>query len=98
MRARASAEMRVLRALLAAIDNAQAVPVGNRHDKYVPHTFGDAAVEVPRLELGRDALEALLRNEQSERIASAEQMGALGRADRAAALQEEAGIVGRYLF
>jgi uncharacterized protein YqeY len=97
MRERAGAEIRVLRGLLAAIDNAQAVPIGDRHDRYVAHAFGDAGVEVTRLELNSDALEALLRHELQQRTASAEQMSALGQSDRAQALQEETAIIGRYL-
>jgi uncharacterized protein YqeY len=97
MRERAATEMRVLRALLAAIDNAQAVPVGDRHDTYVPHAFGDAGVEIARLDLSADALEALLQRERQERIGTAEQMTALGQSDRARGLQEESAIVGRYL-
>jgi uncharacterized protein YqeY len=96
MSERAGAEIRVLRALLAAIDNAQAVPIGDRHDTYVPHAFGDAAVEVPRLELNLDTLEGLLQHERQERITAAEQMSALGQADRANALRGEAAIIERY--
>lgn len=97
MRERASSNIHILRALLAAIDNAQAVPVGDRHAKYVPHTFGDTAVEVPRLALDADAVQMLLRQERDERVASAEQMRALGQDDRAEALDSEAAIIGRYI-
>jgi uncharacterized protein YqeY len=96
MRERRDVEKGVLRALLAAIDNAQAVPVADRHDKYVLHAFGDPAVEVPRLELSLDALENLLRREQQDRLVSAEQMAALGQHDRALRLRQEAKIIESY--
>jgi uncharacterized protein len=97
MRERRDRERDVLRALLAAIDSAQAVPVGDRHDKYRVHAFGDPAVEVPRLQLSLDALEDLLRREQQDRLTAAEQMSALGQPGRAFILREEAGIIETYL-
>jgi hypothetical protein len=63
----------------------------------VPHAFGDAGVEIARLDLSADALEALLQRERQERIGSAEQMTALGQSDRARGLRDESAIVGRYL-
>lgn len=94
---RRTIEVRALRSLLGAIDDAQAVPVGDRHDKYVVRAFGDDGVEVPRLDLTADALEVLLRREQAERAQLAQQMSALGQDDRALALKEEAAIFERYL-
>jgi hypothetical protein len=90
-------EVRALRSLLGAIDDAQAVPVGNHHDKYVVRAFGDAGIEVPRLNLSTDALEALLRQEQVQRAQLAAQMSALGQDDRALTLKEEAVICARYI-
>jgi uncharacterized protein YqeY len=97
MRGRRDAEVATLRSLLAAIDNAQAVPVDGRHDKYAVHAFGADGVEVPRLLLSPDGLEALLRRERDERLAAADEMEALGRSDRALALGEEARVVARFL-
>lgn len=94
---RRTIEVRALRSLLGAIDDAQAVPVGDRQDKYVVRAFGDDGVEVPRLDLTADALELLLRREQAERAQLAQQMSALGQDDRALALKEEAAIFERYL-
>lgn len=94
---RRTIEVRALRSLLGAIDDAQAVPVGDRHDKYVVRAFGDAGVEVLRLDLSADALEVLLRREQAERAQLAQEMSALGQDDRALALKEEAAILERYL-
>ena len=97
MRERRDVEKAVLRTLLAAIDNAQAVPVGDRHDKYVVYAFGDSATEVPRLELSLDALDDLLRRELQDRLDSAEQLTLLGQDDRALRLRQEARIIESYV-
>lgn len=94
---RRTIEVRALRSLLGAIDNAQAAPVGERHDKYVVRAFGDPGVEVPRLDLSSDTLDTLLRREHAERDQLAGQMTALGREDHALALKEEAAVFERYL-
>jgi len=94
---RRKVEVRALRALLAAIDDAQAVPLGGDHDKYVVRSFGDVGVEVPRRTLSADALQALLRREQAERVTLAKEMANLGQDCVAAALKEEAAVFGRYL-
>lgn len=94
---RRTIEVRALRSLLGAIDDAQAVPAGDRHDKYVVRAFGDAGVEVPRLDLSAAVLKTLLQREQAERAQLAGQMSALGQDDRALALKEEAAIFARYL-
>ena len=49
MQARASDEIRLLRTLIAALDNAEAVP--GTPGGYVHRAFGDAGAEVARLEL-----------------------------------------------
>lgn len=97
MRARRQVETGALRALLSAIDDAQAVPVGDQHDAYVVREFGDAAVEVQRLTLDRAALDALLQRERQERLTAAGQMSVLGQAERADRLREEASIIAGYL-
>ncbi len=97
MQARASAEIRVLRALIAALDNAQAVPVAPGHQRYVEHAFGDPAAEIPRLRLDAAPVLALLGREARERLDAADQFTSLGRADRASELQAEAAVVARYL-
>lgn len=94
---RRDVEVRTLRSLLAAIDDAQAVPVDDRHDKYVVRAFGSVGVEVPRLELGSDTLKVLLTHERDERMASARQMMTLGQSDRALAFRQEADIIERFL-
>lgn len=59
--------------------------------------FGDGGVEVPRLALNADALQALLQREHQERAELAEKMSALGQGDLASALEVEAVVFARYL-
>jgi len=96
MQARAADETRLLRALLAAIDNAQAVPVAPGQSA-LPNSFGDGASEVPRLALTESALRAVLTAEIAERERAAEAIAAHGRPDEAERLRAEAAIVQRYL-
>lgn len=97
MRERKAAEVMTLRGLISAIDNAQAVPVGDRHDRYVFHAFGDSAVEVPRRALSRDDLRALVEAEIRARNDAAQDYRRLGRDDKVQELTEEAQILGGYL-
>ena len=96
MLARNRAEAGVLRTLLAALDNAEAVPVGREHERYVERAFGDPAAEVPRLSLTAEAVEAVLAAERTERLVVAERLAQSGRDDDAARLRAEADIVARY--
>jgi uncharacterized protein YqeY len=90
-------EVSVLRSLIAALDNAQAVPVGDLHDRYTVHVFGDNSVEQPRLKLGPDDLHTVLNGEiEARRAASAEYRDA-GLHDHAERWSRESEIVGRYL-
>jgi len=97
MRGRCLAEVKVLRGLIAAIDDAQAVPVGSLHETYVVRAFGDPSVEVPRRDLGAEDLCRLLESESSARLAAAEEYRAAGHQDRAEELIVAAKIVGCYL-
>lgn len=97
MRARKSAEITILRELIAAIDNAQAVPVGDRHNTSVLHAFGDAAVEVPRRALSKDELHQLVETEIHSRNDAAEAYRVHGREDKARDLSHGAEILSRYL-
>ncbi|MBB2157927.1 hypothetical protein HLH33_16740 [Gluconacetobacter diazotrophicus] len=97
MRGRCLAEVKVLRGLIAAIDDAQAVPVGSLHETYVVRAFGDPSVEVPRRDLGVEDLRRLLESESAARFAAAEEYRAAGHHDRAEELTAAAKIVGRYL-
>jgi len=97
MRGRRVAEVKVLRGLIAAIDDAQAVPVGNLHETYVVRAFGDPSVEVPRRDLGAEELRQLLESESRARLAAAEGYRAAGHHVRAEELTAAAKIVDRYL-
>lgn len=97
MRERKATEVTTLRGLISAIDNAQAVPVGNRHDKYVFHAFGDSAVEVPRRALSQDDIRQLVEAEIRARNDAAADYQRLGRDDKAQELTNEVEILSRYL-
>jgi uncharacterized protein YqeY len=99
MTARRADEASLLRCLLAAIDNAQAVPVGDLHErnKYAAPRFGDGTAEAPRLELSAGEIDRLLLRERQDRIDAADQCEQVGRSDRATALRAEAEIVKRYV-
>lgn len=97
MRARATPDVGVLRALIAALDNAQAVPIGDTHQRYVEHQFGDRSAEVPRLGLDGAEVRRLLDHEVTSRTEAADQIERLGRSERAVQLRAEAAIVARYL-
>ena len=60
MRARNAQEASVLRTILAALDNAEAVPVTPGRMPYVARPFGDRAVEVPRKTLMKDDIKVVL--------------------------------------
>jgi uncharacterized protein YqeY len=96
MQARVSAEAAALRALIGAIDNAQAVPLDPDHKPAAMRPFG-AAAEAPRIALDADALRAIIVREMDEREAAACEFIRLDRADRAAMLRAEAALIGRYL-
>jgi len=96
-KARRTDETRLLRVLLAALDNAEAVPVGDAHERYRVRLFGDPSVEAPRRVLGESEVRELLLREQAERIAAAQQFDGLGRSEEATRLRGEAALIGRYL-
>lgn len=90
-----SAQARLLRALVAAIDNAEAPPIASGASPQ--HRFGDGSAEVERLLLGPDAVQTILLAEIAEREGAAQEMEQRGQADRASVLRAEAEIVRAYL-
>jgi uncharacterized protein len=96
MQARASGEVRLLRALIAALDNAEAVPGGALVEKYVPRAFGDSSGEVARLELDAGAVTRLLAAEVEARLAAAADYERHGEVAEAARLRGEADLIARY--
>jgi len=97
MREQQPREIAVLRGLIAAIDNAQAPPTGDRHARYVVHAFGDRSAEVPRVALSRERLRALLEQEIRARRSASDEFARLGKSAEAVAMREEAEIASRYL-
>jgi len=93
LRERAMDEVRVLRTLIATLDNAEAVP-----GEYValPRAFGDPSGEGARQELDAHAVAALLESEIDSRLAAAEDYQDRRRADEAARLRHEAQLLHTY--
>lgn len=90
-----------LRSALAAIENAEAVPLDESTDlsgtaQIVGGTpFGSAEAE--RRSLTEDEVAAIVAREVSERTSAAAEYVRLGRDDQAARLRAEAEVLSRYL-
>ncbi|WP_305097935.1 hypothetical protein [Croceibacterium aestuarii] len=97
MRAGRKDEVGLLRSLVAAIDNAEAVPVAGLDDNISPLRASAGKGEVPRLVLGEGDIRAIFESEQAERIAAAATLEKAGQAGPAERLRGEAGLIGRYL-
>ena len=95
MRLRDALRIRVCRGLIAALDNAEAVPVGDKHERYVVHAFGDRSAEVERLILSPGDIVAIFAEEARSRRTAAGQIAAGGRPDAAADLIAEADLIER---
>ena len=93
MRARASDEVRLLRTLIAALDNAEAVP---GETGYVPRAFGDPGAEVARRELDGEAVGGLLGSEIDTRLVAAADYERHGAMDEAGRLRREVELIARY--
>lgn len=89
MKARAAVEVAVLRRLIAAIDNAGAVPPPPRSEPI--------RSEVPRRRLDAREVQALLRLQRQTLQAAAEELAGLGRASESERAALEAAVVSRYL-
>jgi hypothetical protein len=97
MVAKDPSRVRVLRALITALDDAQAVPVGDQHLRYAVHAFGDRSAEVPRLRLTEEDVQRVLAHEAAARTAAAAEMRRLGDDERAQNLDREAALTVGYL-
>ena len=97
MKERLPAEVKVLRALLAAIDNAEAPPLPEGSGAAVQHAFASGSAEVERRRLGRDDLHRLLAAEIQEIQQAAAELQRRGREESAEALRAEALVARRYL-
>ena len=97
MRGKRAAETRVIRTLLAAIDNAQAVATDPEHRNSIQRQFGDSSGEVARRSLSSEDLLSVLAGERDERLTSAQTCDSAGQSERAAELRQEADLISRYL-
>lgn len=93
---RRTIEAKALRALVAALDNAEAPPAEAGRTAPVHHRFQEGSAEVERLLLSiADVRDVLPEIDERER--AAEEMERLKRTDRAEALRAEALLVRRYV-
>lgn len=97
MKARRGLEAKILRALVAAIDNAQAPPARSLPPTLLHHDFHAGSAEVERLCLSRADLRQVLLAEIDERERAAAELESLKQRDRAEALRVEALVARRYL-
>lgn len=95
MKARQSATVATLRALLAAIDNAEAVPVPAVTMPVEP-ILGQSH-EVPRKLLSADDIRQIIQKEADERRAASLKYANLGQAAEAERLQTAAQLIETYL-
>ena len=107
LKARRGDEVRALRALLAAIDNAEAVegpslssssspPASNEH--VAGSVAGVGAAEAARRTLSASDLERIMEAEVTELVGQADRFAEIGRADDAARLRVEEGVLARYRY
>lgn len=100
MRARDKAAVSALRATLAALDNAEALPVDNSALRGVAleHSpVGVGVTEAARCELSEGDVAAIVRAEATERLELAAQLTAPAHAERVAQLRAEAAVLLRFL-
>lgn len=92
-----ASEARLIRTLVAAIDNAEAPPLQAGQRPSIQHRFRDGSAEVARLSLNPAQVRAVLVAEIEERERAAAEMKRLERPDCADALHAEAFIAKRYI-
>ncbi|WP_156723454.1 GatB/YqeY domain-containing protein [Streptomyces apocyni] len=100
MRARDKAAVSALRATLAALDNAEAAPVGEAESRGVAleeSPVGAGATEAARRELSECGVAEIVRAEATERLDAARQLSSPAHADRVARLRAEAAVLLRFL-
>ena len=97
MKERRTTEAKVIRALVAAIDNAEAPPVRAQRSEPLQHRFHGRSAEVERLLLSRSDVRNVLLREMHERERAAEELEHLKMLDQASALRAEALLAKRYI-
>jgi uncharacterized protein YqeY len=91
-----AADIKAIRGLLAAIDNAQAVEAVERTPQTGQHRFGDGSAEVARRELTEGDLRSLIEQEYEARNRAADDMDRLGRPQDVEDLRDEQAVIARY--
>ena len=97
MKDRCNIETKVIRVLVAAIDNAEAPSVEAGDTASVHHDFLSGLAEVERPLLSRSRVRHILSTEVEERERAAAELERLEEMDRAEALRAEALIAKRYI-
>jgi uncharacterized protein len=97
MKSRHAFEAKVIRALVASIDNAEARPIHAGQTAPVHHHFHSGSAEVERLLLSRSDVRRVLSAEIHERERAAAELERLDMMDRAEALRAEALLAKRYI-
>lgn len=106
LRERDPRRISTLRNLIAAIDNAEAVPIPQNRDEVGACAPSDAAhgtttgkgpTEVPRRLLSEQEVNAILRREHESSMAAAAELRAYGAVERAEYLEAEALIAASYI-
>lgn len=96
MQARAADEVRMLRTLIAALDNAEAVSADGVQDHMNPRALGDTRGEVARREIDAAELGTILAAEIEARLSAADDYDRRARPEDAARLRREAALIARY--
>ena len=95
MKARDRVAVNAIRSALAAIANAEAVPVDTvpRAGAVEAAAIGAGAADAPRRELTEDDVRDVVEREVSERDRAASELAGLGREEDAARLRAEADVL-----
>lgn len=97
MAGKRTVEVAVLRTLLGALDQAEAVTAIDGGRGYVSLKFGDPAAEVPRKVLSPEDVGTVIRRERDELRRAADEYARLQQVDAAAGFALKAEILERYL-
>jgi uncharacterized protein len=92
-----SLAVKVIRTLVAAIDNAEAPPLNAGRAASIQHQFHSGSAEVERLRMSRADVHRVLSEEMRERERVASELEQLEQVDRAEGLRAEALLIQRYL-
>ncbi len=97
MKERRTHETRLIRALVAAIDNAEAPPLQGGRAAVKQHQFAEGSAEIERISLSPAQVRVVLLEEARERERAADELDSLARQDQADALRAEALLARRYI-